>query len=156
LDDPMDLVMVKSIHDLGHVMGKKTIAEFVENERILSKLEEVGIDYAQGFHVGLPRSLEEVGAELKSGPRRLPSRTPSARAWSEAQAQSEGRLNGNRRHLAGEAAGASQAGTAQTAAAQAGTAQTAFRILQVDDDGARDDQGRAGARRLRSLVCCLR
>ncbi|MEM7357311.1 MAG: EAL domain-containing protein, partial [Acidobacteriota bacterium] len=46
LDDPMDLVMVKSIHDLGHVMGKKTIAEFVENERILSKLEEVGIDYA--------------------------------------------------------------------------------------------------------------
>jgi len=65
LEDPMDLVMVKAIRDLGHVMGKKTIAEFVENERILSKLLEVGIDYAQGFHVGRPRSLDELWDDLK-------------------------------------------------------------------------------------------
>ena len=47
--DEVDLAMVRSINELGHVLGKKTIAEFVENEAILAKLRELNVDYAQGY-----------------------------------------------------------------------------------------------------------
>ena len=57
VDDPMDFALVKSINDIGHVMGMRTIAEFVENEAVLSKLREMGVDYVQGYHVGKPRAL---------------------------------------------------------------------------------------------------
>ena len=58
--DPIDLAMVKSIHDIGEVMGIKTIAEFVENNAIKSKLREIGVNYAQGFEIGNPVSFEEL------------------------------------------------------------------------------------------------
>jgi Amt family ammonium transporter len=35
-------------------MGLETIAEFVENEQILDKLRDIGVDYAQGYHLGKP------------------------------------------------------------------------------------------------------
>jgi EAL domain-containing protein (putative c-di-GMP-specific phosphodiesterase class I) len=52
--------MVKSINDIGHVMGKKTIAEFVENDAVLGKLREIGIDYAQGYGICKPQPLDEL------------------------------------------------------------------------------------------------
>jgi ammonium transporter, Amt family len=42
------------------VMGKLVIAESVESESVLEKLREIGVDYAQGFAVGVPRPLEEL------------------------------------------------------------------------------------------------
>ena len=39
-------------------MGKKTIAEFVENRETVEKLTELGADFAQGYIYGLPRELE--------------------------------------------------------------------------------------------------
>ncbi len=60
LDDKVDLAMVKSINEVGHVMDKKTIAEFVENEQIFNLLNELGVDYAQGYGVGKPVPLEEL------------------------------------------------------------------------------------------------
>lgn len=60
VDDPINLAMVKSINDIGKVMGKRTIAEFVENDGILEKLREVGVDYVQGFRVGRPKSLDRL------------------------------------------------------------------------------------------------
>ncbi len=60
VDDPINLAMVKSINDIGKVMGKRTIAEFVENESILRKLREVGVDYAQGYRIGRPTPLERL------------------------------------------------------------------------------------------------
>ncbi len=60
VEDPIDLAMVKSINELGHVMGKHTVAEFVEKEAILWKLREIGVDYAQGFGIAKPRPLIEM------------------------------------------------------------------------------------------------
>ncbi len=56
----VDRAMVKAIGEIGRVMGKKTIAEYVENDRILAYLREFGIDYAQGYHIDRPRPLEEL------------------------------------------------------------------------------------------------
>ncbi len=52
--------MVKSINEIGHVMGLTTIAEFVENEVILNKLREIGVDYAQGYGIGVPAPIETL------------------------------------------------------------------------------------------------
>ncbi|HXF15891.1 MAG TPA: EAL domain-containing protein, partial [Burkholderiales bacterium] len=54
LEDPIDKAMVEAINDIGHVMGKKTIAEFAENTAIVDVLREMGVDYAQGFGVAKP------------------------------------------------------------------------------------------------------
>ena len=56
----MDFAMVKSINEIGQVMGKQTIAEFVENAAILAKLREIGVDYAQGYGIGRPEPLEKL------------------------------------------------------------------------------------------------
>lgn len=58
IDDPIDLAMVKSINEIGHVMGKKTIAEFVENDAILDRIKALGVDYAQGYELGRPGLLQ--------------------------------------------------------------------------------------------------
>ena len=65
VDDPIDFAMVRSINEIGHVMGKQTIAEFVENEDILEKLREIGVDYAQGYGIGRPRPIEEITRGIK-------------------------------------------------------------------------------------------
>ncbi|NOZ09428.1 MAG: EAL domain-containing protein [Gammaproteobacteria bacterium] len=62
--DPIDLAMVKSINDIGHVMGMRTIAEFVEDDDILSRLRVIGVDYAQGYGIRHPFPLEELLNEL--------------------------------------------------------------------------------------------
>ena len=55
--DKVSYAMVKSINEIGHVMGLKTIAEFTENEEILNALKEIGVDYAQGYFVHKPDAL---------------------------------------------------------------------------------------------------
>jgi diguanylate cyclase (GGDEF)-like protein len=55
LEDPIDRAVVESINQIGHELGMKTIAEYVENEEILAALVEVGVDYAQGSVIGEPR-----------------------------------------------------------------------------------------------------
>jgi diguanylate cyclase (GGDEF)-like protein/PAS domain S-box-containing protein len=54
LEDPMDRAMVEAINHIGHVMGKKTIAEFVENVQTLEALRTIGVDYGQGFGLAKP------------------------------------------------------------------------------------------------------
>jgi diguanylate cyclase (GGDEF)-like protein/PAS domain S-box-containing protein len=60
LDDRLDYEMVKSINEIGHVMGLKTVAEFVESKAILEKLKEIGVDYAQGYSLGKPVIIDEI------------------------------------------------------------------------------------------------
>ena len=54
LDDPVNHAMVEAIHRIGHIMGKKTIAESVENRAVLKALRLIGVDYAQGFAIAAP------------------------------------------------------------------------------------------------------
>lgn len=49
--------MVQSINSIGHVMGLKTIGEFVKNDKIWNKLVELGVDYGQGYIFAEPRPL---------------------------------------------------------------------------------------------------
>ncbi len=58
LEDPIDFAMVKAINEIGQTLGKKTIASCVENGQLLSHVRELGIDYAQGFHVGHPEIID--------------------------------------------------------------------------------------------------
>jgi Amt family ammonium transporter len=57
VDDPIDCAMVNSINQIGQVMNLKTIAEFVEDDFILEKLKEIGVDYVQGFGICKPYLL---------------------------------------------------------------------------------------------------
>ncbi|MGH8659365.1 MAG: EAL domain-containing protein [Gammaproteobacteria bacterium] len=59
-DDPVIADMVASINDIGHAMGKKTIAEFVASDAIVDKLRQIGVDYAQGSRVGPTRPLDAM------------------------------------------------------------------------------------------------
>jgi EAL domain-containing protein (putative c-di-GMP-specific phosphodiesterase class I) len=58
----VDQVFVRSIVELARGLNKWTIAEFVEDERTLQLLRELGVDYAQGYHVGRPAPLATEGA----------------------------------------------------------------------------------------------
>ncbi|MCW9031613.1 MAG: EAL domain-containing protein [Gammaproteobacteria bacterium] len=50
----VDRAMVKSMHQIAHALDKKTIAEFVQNEKTLNILKDYGVDFAQGHHIGKP------------------------------------------------------------------------------------------------------
>ena len=55
----VDLALVKAIYEVASALGKQTVAEFVENEKTLIILEEIGVNYAQGYHLGKPVPIEE-------------------------------------------------------------------------------------------------
>lgn len=65
--DPIDCAMVRAINDIGHVMGIRTIAEWVENEVTLGMLKTIGVDYVQGFAVHMPEPIEAVGGHSRPG-----------------------------------------------------------------------------------------
>lgn len=60
LKDRHDYAMVKSMHEVGHSLGLKTIAEYVESDAILEKVQEIGIDYAQGYAIEKPMPLHQL------------------------------------------------------------------------------------------------
>jgi diguanylate cyclase (GGDEF)-like protein/PAS domain S-box-containing protein len=60
LQNPVNHAMVQAIHNIGHILGKKTIAESVETVAILDALDAIGVDYAQGFAVAPPRIFGQL------------------------------------------------------------------------------------------------
>jgi len=66
----IDREMVRAIHQVGQSMGIKTVAEFVEDQDIVDVLMEIGVQYAQGYHVGKPCFIEEAIAALEEDYRR--------------------------------------------------------------------------------------
>jgi Amt family ammonium transporter len=56
----VDRAMVEAINNLGHVMGIRTIAEFVHNQSIIDNLKELRVDYAQGYELSRPKPLKKL------------------------------------------------------------------------------------------------
>jgi len=59
-DDDVDYAMVKSITDMGHFLDKLIVAEYVCSQEILDIVEDIGVDYVQGFHLGKPCYIEDL------------------------------------------------------------------------------------------------
>ena len=57
---PTDQVIVAGLVRIAHGLGKRTIAEFVEDEETVELLRREGVDMAQGYHIGRPGPLDEV------------------------------------------------------------------------------------------------
>ena len=57
-DDSVDESMVKAINEVGQAMGIETIAERVESREVLEKLSALGIEYAQGYYIARPTSVQ--------------------------------------------------------------------------------------------------
>jgi diguanylate cyclase (GGDEF)-like protein len=60
VNNPIDRSMVEAINTIGHQMGLKTVAEFVESAAILALLQEIGVDYVQGNVVHCPEPLASL------------------------------------------------------------------------------------------------
>lgn len=56
--------IVKAIATLGRDLGKKTVAEFVEDDPTLDVLRRLGVDYAQGYGIHKPEPIEHAAAVL--------------------------------------------------------------------------------------------
>ena len=65
-NDEIARTMVASIHNVGHAMGLKTVAEYVENDAIADELRELGIDFGQGFGLGKPEPMTGYLDRLRS------------------------------------------------------------------------------------------
>ncbi len=79
--DPVDQAMVKSIIQVAHAVGKKTIAEYVQDAETLSMLCQLGVDYAQGYHIGEPADT------LRGEPFTLPRTGPDQVEWQDFQSE---------------------------------------------------------------------
>ncbi len=58
--DPVAHEMVKAINKMAKVLGLETVAEHVESEAVVDQLAAMGVDYAQGFYLGRPASIESA------------------------------------------------------------------------------------------------
>lgn len=54
-NDHSKSAMVKSVNLLATLMGKKTVAEWIENSETAQAVKELGIEYGQGFYLGEPK-----------------------------------------------------------------------------------------------------
>lgn len=66
--DRLDRAMVESIHQIGHVMGLATVAEYVSSRATVDLLRDIGIDYGQGNWLGAPQPLASIAGTPLAGP----------------------------------------------------------------------------------------
>ncbi|GGP26693.1 EAL domain-containing protein [Silvimonas amylolytica] len=69
LNDPIDRAMVGAINEIGHLMGKKTVAEFVENQAIAEELRRLGVDFGQGYGLAMPEPFRLMQSDLSTDSR---------------------------------------------------------------------------------------
>ena len=79
--NPADQQLVQAIVSIARGLGQKTVAEGVEDEETLATVRRLGVDYAQGFHLGRPEPTEPDSSAKKSATayptRRYPAPTSS-------------------------------------------------------------------------------
>jgi diguanylate cyclase (GGDEF)-like protein/PAS domain S-box-containing protein len=66
-NDTIDQALVKAMIQVIQALGKKAVAEYVENQAILDILKSMGIDFVQGYHIGHPLSVEKILAKRTQG-----------------------------------------------------------------------------------------
>ena len=59
-DSPTNQLVVSAIVSVARGLGKRTVAEFVADEETVDLLRKIGVDSAQGYHIGVPRPIAEV------------------------------------------------------------------------------------------------
>ena len=64
--DHVDRAMVEAISQIGKAMGLKTIAERVESAEVLACLAQIGVEYAQGWYIAPPESVESLSRITRS------------------------------------------------------------------------------------------
>lgn len=64
-EDDVDYALVKSITEMGHFLSKKIVAEYVSNRDILEVVKDIGVDYVQGFYLGRPVMIDDLGGALQ-------------------------------------------------------------------------------------------
>ncbi len=57
--DPIKFEMVKSMQNIANLMNLETVAEYVENQAIIDKLNEIGVHHHQGYHYSKPKPIQE-------------------------------------------------------------------------------------------------
>jgi diguanylate cyclase (GGDEF)-like protein/PAS domain S-box-containing protein len=65
--DTVDQTLVRSIIQVIQALGKKAVAEYVENEEILNILIAMGVDFVQGYHIGHPLPVEKFLVKKMQG-----------------------------------------------------------------------------------------
>jgi len=80
INDTTDQLLVRSMVEVAHSLGKKVVAEYVENEGTMDMLAAFGVDYVQGHYVGLPAAtaIERtwLGPDVASPPAAVTQDTP--------------------------------------------------------------------------------
>lgn len=61
-DNRIDQTMVAAMNEMAHALGLETVAEWAESSRVVEQLSSMGVDYVQGFAVGVPRLIETLKA----------------------------------------------------------------------------------------------
>ena len=65
VEDETNRLVVKALVDIATGMGKKTIAEQIEDGPTLNLLREYGVDFAQGYFLGRPQTAKDITALLQ-------------------------------------------------------------------------------------------
>lgn len=60
VNNNIDRAMVSAINEVAHIMGMETIAEYVENDQIIKKLQDIKVDFGQGYGIEQPKPLEQL------------------------------------------------------------------------------------------------
>ena len=66
-EDATDQLLVRALVDTARGLGSQTVAEFVGSEATVERLRELGVDYAQGYHLGRPQPVENALAGAGNG-----------------------------------------------------------------------------------------
>ncbi len=66
-ESAVDRAILSSIVRIARDLGKETIAEFVAEAGVLEVVRALGVDYAQGYHIGEPVPFDEFVARHLPG-----------------------------------------------------------------------------------------
>ena len=70
MHDPTDQLVIEVVVNIARGLGTRTVAEFVGDDETVALLRALGVDFAQGYHVGRPFSVALLDAAAPAHARR--------------------------------------------------------------------------------------